>query len=54
LPLEHCSFVEDVLQYKVSDKTKALVDEWHKKISALEFKEYDRIFESPKSIEWIV
>jgi hypothetical protein len=54
LPFEHCSFVEDVLQYKVSDKTKALVEESHRKISELEFSEYDRIFESAKSIEWIV
>lgn len=54
LPLEHCNFVESVLQYSISERVKELVQEWTKKIHEPEAVTYDRIFESNKEPTWIL
>jgi len=54
LPLEHCNFVENVLHYKITDSTKEFINDWQIKLHTMESKEYDRIFESSKTIEWVI
>jgi len=54
LPLEHCNFVENVLQYKVSEKSKRFVSDWQDKLRSRELMKYDRIFEAGKTIKWVL
>lgn len=54
LPLEHCNFVESVLQYKVNESVKKFIEEWHAKIHEPEAVAYDRIFESKTEPKWIL
>jgi hypothetical protein len=54
LPLEHCDFVENVLQYNISEKTARLASEWHARLRSKELHRYDRIFEAGKTIDWVI
>lgn len=54
LPLEHCNYVENVLQYNVSEDTKSKVEEWHLKLHEPESVTYDRIFETETQPRWIL
>lgn len=54
LPLEHCNYVEDVLQYKVSDHTKETLQDWQLKLHQPETVTYDRIFETETQPSWIL
>lgn len=54
LPLEHCNYVENVLQYNVSEYTKSMLEEWQIKLHKPESVTYDRIFESETTPKWIL
>lgn len=54
LPLEHLGFVENVLGYRVSDKTKDFVQQYHLQLHTKETPTYDRIFETGETPNWIL
>lgn len=54
LPLEHCSFAKDVLQFSIESEAVNLARDWHDKIYGPEYKTHDTIFETKNTIKWIL